>query len=379
MQTMPKRLNTTKAREAMDVHGFTQTAVAKRLDVSKEAVSQWLKDKSFPRPNKLLQLGRLLDLGFDELVIKDEPNAPVVAFRKMKGTRTKDHHIEKAQEMGRFLGHLVPFLPFDNLEVAPVLKAPVCDYEYLQKVAQKVRSDINVEPQATLDFHHLIRRFSELQAVVVPVLWGSKQRHENAVHIFLPESGSTWVYLNLDTNVHDFKFWMAHELGHCLSPELTGTEEAEDFADAFAGSLLFPGAKAETAYSAITAKRSNKTRIACLIDIAKKELISPYTIYKQLNSYAEYAGKEPLKLDKGFYAAIAHFNKGYKNLSEVLFGNVEELTAKDFIRKAEEAFDTPFFEILGHYLRETGKGAGFVHAIMDMPLLDTRSIHSELT
>lgn len=60
---------------------------------------------------------------------------------------------------------------------------------------------------------------------------------------FLPESDTTWVYLNLDTNVHDLKFWMAHELGHCLSPSLTGTEVAEDFADAFAGALLFPHAK----------------------------------------------------------------------------------------------------------------------------------------
>lgn len=376
---MLKRLNADNAREAMVAKGFTQTALANLLDVSKEAVSQWLKNKSFPRPNKLLQLGKLLGLGLNDLVVKDEPNAPVVAFRKMKGTKTKDHHIEKAQEMGRFLGHLVPFLPFDTLEVPPTLKSPVCEYEYLEKVAEKVRFDINVEPQAIVDFPHLIRRFSELHAVVVPVLWGSKQRHENAVHIYLPESGTTWVYLNLDTNVHDFKFWMAHELGHCLSPSLTGTEDAEDFADAFAGALLFPRAKAELAYAAVLAKGSDPTRIACLIDIAKTELISPYTIYKQLNCYAKFTGKATLELDNGFFGAISKFNKGYKSLSEVLFGNLRELSSKDFIQRSEEAFETPFFKVLGGYLKETGKGAGFVQAITDMPLLDTRSIYTELT
>jgi len=379
MQIMLKRLNTINAQQAMGAQGFTQTALAKQLDVSKEAVSQWLNDKSFPRPDKLLRLAKLLGLGFDDLVIKDDPNAPVIAFRKMKGTKTKDHHIEKAREMGRFLGHLVPFLPFDTLEVPPTLKSPVCEYEYLQRVAQKVRSDINVEPQATLDFPHLIRRFGELQAVIVPVLWGSKQRHENAVHIFLPESDTTWVFLNLDTNVHDFKFWMAHELGHCLSPSLTGTDAAEDFADAFAGALLFPHAKAEAAYHSIAAKRSFSTKVSCLFEIAKNEVISPYTIYKQINSYAAYAGKGLLELDNGFFGMITNFNKSYSNLSEILFGNLADLTSKNFIHISEEVFDTPFFEVLGTYLKTTGKGAGFVQAITDMPLLDARSMHNELT
>ena len=95
-------------------------------------------------------------------MIKDEPNAPVVAFRKRQGTKTKDHHVEKAQEMGRFLRLLAPYLPFDTLEMPPVLKQPKCDYAYLQKVALKVRHDINLSPEDTIDFTHLIRRFREL-------------------------------------------------------------------------------------------------------------------------------------------------------------------------------------------------------------------------
>ena len=31
----------------------------------------------------------MLILSLDELIIKDEPNAPVVAFRKRQGTKTK--------------------------------------------------------------------------------------------------------------------------------------------------------------------------------------------------------------------------------------------------------------------------------------------------
>ena len=42
------------------------------------------------------------------------------------------------------------------------------------------------------------------------------------------------VLINLDTHAHDFKFWMAHELGHAKAPDLRG-DDAENFADMFAG------------------------------------------------------------------------------------------------------------------------------------------------
>ncbi|WP_213990108.1 helix-turn-helix domain-containing protein [Sodalis sp. dw_96] len=381
---MQKRLNTDKAQQAIDRAGLTQTAVADALGVTKEAVSQWLLHKSFPRPNKLLHLGKLLNLSFDDLVIKEDPHAPKVAFRKMRGTKTKSHHIEKAQEMGRFLRHLVPYLPFDTFEMPPVLKSPSCDYDYLRTVTAKVREDINLGSAECVDFTHLIRRFSELQAVVVPVMWGAKQRHENAVHIYLPDSGSTWVYLNLDTNIHDFKFWMAHELGHCLSPSLDG-DEAEDFADAFAASLLYPHKLAEGAYVSIRLQASPAAKIAHVIDLADQLTISPWTVIGQVNKYAEFTGKPEIQLSKtSFPGAVTNFNKRYKSLSEALFGDTEldlhgRPSARDYIEKTEGAFETSFFDLLRKYLKEHDKGPGYVQTVLDIPLLDAQSIHAELT
>ena len=379
-----KSLNTHKVQHAIDKAGLTQTAVANALGISKEAVSQWLLHKSFPRPNKLLQLGKLLNLSFDDLVIKEDPFAPIVAFRKMRGTKTKSHHIEKAQETGRFLRHLVSYLPFDTFEMPPVLKSPNCDYDYLRTVSAKVREDINIGPVECINFTHLIRRFSDLQAVVVPVLWGAKHRHENAVHIRLPDSGSTWVYLNLDTNIHDFKFWMAHELGHCLSPSLEG-DIAEDFADAFAASLLYPHELAEKSYSTIKSQASQAAKVAHVIDLADQLTISPWTVIGQVNKYAESTGQPKIQLSKLIFpGAVTNFNKKYQNLSEALFGDIEldeqgMPNARDYIEKAEMAFETPFFELLRKYLKEHDKGPGFVQTVLDIPLLDARSIHAELT
>lgn len=87
----------------------------------KEAVSQWLSSKSFPRPNKLLHLGKLLNLSFSELVIHEEEFVPKVAFRKMRGTKTREHHVEKAQEIGIFLRNLVPYLGAESLRCRPFL------------------------------------------------------------------------------------------------------------------------------------------------------------------------------------------------------------------------------------------------------------------
>lgn len=46
----------------------------------------------------------------------------------------------------------------------------------------------------------------------------------------LPEEQVTFIYLNLDTRLEDFKFWMAHELAHVYTPDLAGTEFGEDYA-----------------------------------------------------------------------------------------------------------------------------------------------------
>ena len=230
----------------------------------------------------------------------------------------------------------------------------------------------------TFDFDHLIRRFTELQAVVVPALWGTKQRHENAIHIHLPDSQTTWVYLNLDTNIHDFKFWMAHELGHCLSPSLSG-DDAEDFADDFAGALLFPSALAEKAYTELNQQRTSAAKIQKVIELADEQTISPYTVLGQTNKYAAYKGLPEIELSKAFFGAVTNFNKRFHNLSDALLGDIQKLDARDFINKTENAFETPFFELLRKYLKEQNKGPGYVQVVMDMPLLDARSIHSELT
>ena len=76
---------------------------------------------------------------------------------------------------------------------------------------------------------------------------------------------------------------MAHELGHCLSPSLEG-DDAEDFADAFAASLLYPHELAEQAYEVLVKKPSTAAKINTLKQMAELQVISQILSFSKLTS-----------------------------------------------------------------------------------------------
>ena len=375
---MKKVLNLESLNAAMEKAGFSQTALAGKLGVTKEAVSKWLSGNKFPRPDKLLRLALTLNLGINELVIRQPDSAePVIAFRKRGASKTTSAHIEHAKDMGRLLSALVPSLPYDLLVQPATLKNPSLDYNYIQEVAAKIRAETGVGPEDELDFAHLIKKFNDLQAVIVPVMWGKKDKHENALHIYLPDSMTTWVYLNLDVEIHDFKFWMAHELGHVYTPDLRGND-AEDFADTLAGALIFPESLAEGAYHDVSRSRTEKSRITKIRKYADCHSISLISIYYEINKYAKHHGLPEIELGNNLFGANTNFNKQYRTLSQTIFDSTEP-GPSDYIRASKEIFDTPLFVALQSFLKETGKSAGFIQSILDIPLLDAKGIYAELS
>ena len=375
---MDKALILENLKNAMEKAGFSQSSLARKLGVSKEIVSKWLSGKKFPRPDKLLRLALILDLHLDDLVLRAEaPTEPVVAFRKRGASKTTLAHIALAKGMGRLLSALVPYLPYDLLVQPATLKNPSTGYEYIQQVAAKIRSEIGVGPESKIDFSHLIKKFNDLQAVIIPVLWGRKDKHENALHIYLPTSMTTWVYLNLDVEVHDFKFWMAHELGHVYAPDLRG-DDAEDFADAFAGALIFPESLAADAYKDVARSHTTKRQIAKIRNYADCYSISLISVYCEINKYAEHHGFPEIELGDALFGANTNFNKRFRTVSETIFDG-EKPNVRKYIHVSSEIFGTPFFAALKSYLAKHGKSAGFIQSILDTPLLDAKGIHAELS
>ncbi|MDT8444362.1 MAG: helix-turn-helix transcriptional regulator [Desulfuromonadales bacterium] len=375
---MEKQLNIEKLEASMVERGLNQAALAKGLGVSRTIISDWLKGSKFPRPDKLLKLGMTLGLPFSELVIKSTLNEPIVAFRKKGGRKTKDTHFERAKDMGRLLESLTPYLPFSSLTHPPSLKNPHIEYEYIQEVVKSVRADIGISATEPIKFDNFIQKFKEFDVILIPVLWGRKDNHENALHIHLPESGTTWIYLNLDSNFHDFNFWMSHELGHVLSQKFQG-EEAEDLADFFAQALLFPEECAEKLYNEINCIPNVGIRIRKIIEKADEYDISPITVMASINSFSKNRNFPEINLGNGIYAATTNFNKGFLNISDSLVKKGKKLTARDYIDAAQNVFKSQFFQILERFLSENEKSPGFIQNILQVDFVDARGIYKELT
>jgi len=324
-------------------------------------------------------LGIQLGLSYDRLVVEDESlNAPVIAFRKKGNRITKPEHVKRAKDMGLLLEKLVPFIPCNKIskfERPATLKRPVVNYNYMNELCAYIRHDMGVKDNDGIEFEQIINKINKLNAILIPVLWGEKKHHENALHIYLPESMTAWIYINLDTNLHDFKFWMAHELGHVYSPELR-EDEAEEFADLFAQVLLFPPRLAEEAYDEFKQIKSSSGRIEKAIHLAKKHIISPYTVVTATNAFAR--NKELLEIEFGanYYAAITRFNKQYKPVYVSLF-KTSMPSAKDYLMMSEKIFKTPFFSALGEYIKINSSDA-FIQNILQMPIMDTKALIREL-
>lgn len=297
----------------------------------------------------------------------------MVAFRRKAGSKTTVAHFEKASEIGFLLRPLVPML--DTLgDAKTVFRTPSCEYDVVERFAEQRRRALGISQTASLDYSPLIDTFKDNGAVLVPCLWG--KRHENALHIFLPDEDVTFVYLNVDVRIEDFKFWMAHELAHVFTPKLCGTNEGEDFADAFAGALLFPGEIAERCYKQALGKDKNPV-VRILQIAAAAQGVSLFTAFSRVMAYRSRYGGEPLAVDETTIHRIRMADGG-ETVSKTLWGNTSP-SPDLYIEAVRSQFHSPFFSALRKLLNSGRGGVGYVQQILDASRADAVAIHHVLT
>lgn len=372
---MQKSLQTQSVKLALQRLGWTQKDLAREIGVTAQAVTNWFKGEDFPRPDKLLKLAVTLGLGFDELVCPDAVDAPVVAFRKKGGSQTTSTHIKQAMAMGALLKPLVGFLP-DRHALRLQIPAPSSEYAALQAVANEIRSRIGLSDQSVLSYEHLIDEFGDNGAIIVPILWGDKDAHQNALHILLPQEQVTFIYLNLDARLEDFKFWMAHELAHVYTPTMAGTPAGESFADALAGALLFPQAVVEIAYAHVARQRSVSGEIREIQRQAKSYTISLITVFCELRRYVQAHGLAPLRVQEKDIHALRDAQQ-VQSVSRLLFGTTPPQTA-DYIAVTQDVFRSPFMPSLKRMIKQHATPATYIQQIMDIPMADAVALHGEL-
>lgn len=372
---MTKAINKEVLHSALAELGWTQAQLAEKVGVSSQSVTNWVKGNDFPRPATLLKLAAALRLKFDELVSSETDGRPVIAFRKKGSAKTTQKHIGKAHEIGMLLRPLVPYLS-DFQVLRTLITKPSLDYTRLQTAVSQTRERLGVGEQAVIGYEQLIGEFQNSGAVLVPVMWGAKDRHENALHIRLPKEDITFIFLNLDTHIEDFKFWMAHELAHVYTPDLAGTEAGEDFADAFAGGLLFPKACAEIAYREAQKNRPGY-QIGILQNYAAQHFISLNTVYQQISYYAKAEGCPPLDIDDKSIHVARNMIKG-QLVSAALFDPTPP-EPHLYLAACEHAFQSDFFKALERMLNEKGTGASYIQQILDISLADAKALHEAMS
>ena len=371
---MEKTINRDSVKSSLSSLGWDQKMLADELGVSGQAVTNWMKGEDFPRPNKLLKLAMTLGLTFDDLVLQPAKQ-PIVAFRKKGGSKTTDAHLLNAASMGTLLKPLVKYLPESNA-LRTQIQSPSLDYDKLQAAASEVRGRIGIGSQAVLEYLQLINEFDANGAVIIPVMWGHKQNHGNALHILLPDEKTTFIYLNLDTHLEDFKFWMAHELAHVYTPDLAGKDEGEDYADALAGALLFPKDIAKEAYSKCASSGNKQSEITLLRRYANTHEISLYSVYCEVVKYANALKLPALKVNDKDIHAIRSMVRG-SLVSHALF-EPSQPDAASYIAISHAVFKSHFFNSLKIMLKEMRTGAGYVQQLLDISIKDATALHKEL-
>ncbi len=372
---MEKVLNSGAIKSALTVRGMTQKDLADAIGITSQAVTNWLKGQDFPRPPSLLKLATTLSLTFDQLVQTSDLGRPVIAYRKKANAKTTTAHLAKAVSIGMLLKPLVAHLP-ELQALRTLITSPSTDYDKLQTIVSQTRERLGIGAVAVLSYEHLIGEFKECGAVLVPVLWGAKGNHENALHIRLPQEDVTFIFLNLDTHLEDFKFWMAHELAHVLTPELSGTDEGEDFADALAGALLYPKACAETTYRAAIQHNKADKMMGVLMKQSETHMISLNTVYREVQHYAKSTGQAMLPIEETAIHALRNSLRG-PLVSAALFDPMPP-SPQRYIAASEKTFQTDFFHALKRMIVESGTGATYIQQILDTPLQDALALYEEL-
>jgi hypothetical protein len=169
---------------------------------------------------------------------------------------------------------------------------------------------------------------------------------------------------------------MAHELAHVYTPSMAGRDEGEDYADAFAGALLFPGTSAKEAYNRVLKQRSEKGVIRVLHDFSDRHLISINTVFQQVTTYARANELAPLNIDERNIHAIRNRHAG-ELVSQALFEPMPP--APDcYIADCENIFQSDFFHALKRMMLDRETSPSYIQQILDCSVHDARALYEEL-
>lgn len=366
-------LNITAIEGAMRKLGMSGAALAEACKVSKEATSNWLKGESIPRPSKLTKLAEVLSIPVEILLNIAQPPAPVFAYRTKLNKPVTGSLRDAAEEQARHLEQLLPFVDERPDFEPPLLREPSLDADRIRHAVTRARVSLGLSNKDVLGNESLERLFHIFGAIFVPVIWGlNKERHENALTVYLPESKTSWVVFNLGCRSDDYKYWLAHEYGHCLTMHALSEEDGEVFAEKFAQQLVFPD---EVAHECLEKVRHGLDGLTTIKEYAEKYGVSVITVIRAVDRLSEQLhGKKTGMETPGFYVAWTKNRINIPTMTSLVFGT-DTPSQASYVTRSEEVYKTPVFKAIRSFQEaEGGRNPAFIASVLNLGIGDALSL-----
>jgi DNA-binding Xre family transcriptional regulator len=297
-----------KAKEA----GLSLTALADRLQVSRQAVNTWI-DGRVPRGKHLVELCSILGLKPGDFF---EPNAKAAISAPLHRTIMKKKvtpgMTEASTEMaGEYLNI---FRQAPDFAMVPVARVQERNTGSARKLAEYLRKMSKANDDRPMDYAGAFKLLDALNVYVV--LRPFPQEIVKQSYAFYSRiADQRVVFVNIDTNVLDLIYFLLHETVHAIRDEdalAINTEAEETFCDKVAMFTQFPDYYVANVATAI--KGGEPSHIVNLLkNYSATNGHSVYGLYYRLKE----DGLFPDGLSVG--GAAANLNKRFPSLRDVLY------------------------------------------------------------
>jgi hypothetical protein len=158
-----------------------------------------------------------------------------------------------------------------------------------------------------------------------------------------------------------------------LTPEFQPLDEAEKFANSFAAEFLFPINITEDFHNEIEDLSDEEKKIK-LFSKANELLISPYTIYKQVNKLRISKNLMPFDIPE-IVNSFKNFLPESHNISVVYnLLKTQSPSAEQYLKLIEKKFNSNFVAALFNYYQDKKYSIGFIRNIFHISLQDAQNI-----
>jgi len=239
-----------KLRIARQIRNKTITQLAKEVEVSKQAISQFESELSEPKGNTLLNICKSLNFPIHFFInsFTDDIEVTSTCFRALSSTTAleKNSYKEKAKLVSGIYDYL------DEKLYLPPLKLPAFDLsdiitnEYIERIASQLRNYWGLGEKPIPNVIALM----EENGIIVSVFKDESKRIDGFTQFYKTEKGLRYCVI-LDNEKHSMarrNFSASHELGHVILhsnlcfDELDSSEKpiVEKQANYFASCFLLP-------------------------------------------------------------------------------------------------------------------------------------------